>query len=228
MQNQGKPTHEGGFIVRAGDPDSHNYIDDKTARMTITDIGRWLLRRHADKEHSRNLVPDSVAHPILVLLGYIPSNPPWWRDEASRDHHISWLYCSGSRTTVRHPPGRMFVRQGALPDICSGYLTRARLHCLMAQACFWPPGFSANRAPPALAGKLANHPSMDPDAAPSVPPMAASDSGTIAATRATRTPAESADFRYAPVDERKSQSRRRRTTSQGPSCDHRRSRCPPQ
>ena len=94
----------------------------------------------------------------------------------------------------------MYARQGALPDICSGYLTRARLHCLMAQASFWAPGFFASGAPPVLAGELAGHPSTDPNAVPSVPPMAALDSGTIAATRTARTLTESADFRYAPAD----------------------------
>ena len=226
VQQQGKLTREGGIIVRAGDPDSPNYIDCNTARMTIGDPGHWLLRRHSNKEHLRDLVPDVVARPILVLLGYVPANPLWWRDEASRDHHLSWLYCDGNRTTVRHPSGRMYARQGALPDIYSGYLTRARFHCLMAQAAFWAPGFFASGAPPALAGELAGHPSKNPDAVPSVSPMATLDSGTIAATRAARTPTNSADFRYALADAPQSRSRRSRATSQGPPRGRERSRRP--
>ena len=131
---QGEPTREKGFIVRACDPDDSDYIDGNTARMTVADVGRCLLRHHHDVERSRDLVPDGAARPpsSLLLLGYILSTPPWWRAEASRDHQLSWLYCDSRRITVQHLPGRMFARRGDLLDVCSGYLVRVQLNCLIA------------------------------------------------------------------------------------------------
>ena len=102
--------------------------------MTIGDLGHWFLRLHDDEHRSRAHVPDGIARPILELLGYAPMSPLWWRSEASRDHHISWLYYGGKRTTARHPAGRMYARKGVLPDVCSAYTTRAQLNCLVVQA----------------------------------------------------------------------------------------------
>ena len=116
-----------------------------------------------------------------MLLGYVPANPPWWRNEASRNHYLSWLYCGGERTTARHPAGQMYARQGALPDICSAYTTRAQLNCLVAQAGVWAPRFFANGSPSAPASDLLGHPSVDP--APAVPPIVALDSRPIAERR---------------------------------------------
>ena len=76
--------------MRAGGPDSPTFANCNSARMTIGDLRHWLLRLHNDEQQSRALVPDSIARPVLELLGYVSTRPPpWWRSEASRDHHLS-------------------------------------------------------------------------------------------------------------------------------------------
>ena len=85
--------------------------------------------------------------------------------------------------------------------------------------------FLRERALHAPAGELASHLLTDHSAALIVLPMATLDSGTIAATRMARTPAELASFWYKPLDKPRTQSRRRRATSQPPR-DIRRARRP--
>ena len=98
--------------MRTGDLDSPTFADCNTAHMTVGDLGHWLLRLYEDEHHEHALVSDSIARPVLELLGYALTNPTWWRSEESHDHHISWLYCGGERTVARHLTGRMYVRGG--------------------------------------------------------------------------------------------------------------------
>ena len=213
---QGESIREGGIIVRSGEPDSSAFASCNTARMTVGDIDHFLLCFFEDERRERDLVSDGIARPVFELMGYVPANPAWLRNEENSDHHLTWLYCGGERTTARHPTRRMYTRRGSAPDVCSAYTTRAQLNCLVAQAAMWAPGFFTNGAPPAPAGELAGHPSTDPGAAPTVTPMATLDSGTIATTQPERTPAEPASSRYAPSDEPRTKSCRPRATSQPP------------
>ena len=194
-----EPTREGGISVRTGNLDSPAFADCNTARMTVGDIGHFLFRFFKDEHREHALVSDGIARPILELLGYVPANPAWRRSEESRDHHLSWLYCRGERTAVRHPTGRMYTRGGSLPDVYSAYTTRAQLNCLAAQASVWATGFFANGSPPAPTSNLLGHPSADPT--PAVPPIAAPDPRPIADRRPARRPADPGLFRYAPPDD---------------------------
>ena len=201
-----------------GDPDSPTFADCNTARMTVGDLGYWLLRLHEDKHREHALVSYNIAQPVLELMGYAPANLTRWRSEESRDHHLSWLYCGGERTAARHPTGRMYARGGSLPDICSAYTTRAQLNCLVAQASVWATGFFAKGSLPAPASDLLGHPSAPP--APTVPTIAAPDSRPIAERRPARRLAEPGSFGYEPPDDHPDepvvQPRRRRAASQPP------------
>ena len=131
--------------MRTGDPDSLAFANCNTTRMTVGDIGHFLLRFFEDERRERDLISDGIARPVFELLGYVPANPAWWRSEESRNHHITWLYCGGERTTARHPTGQIYTRRGSVPDVCSAYTTRAQLNYLVAQAGVWAPGFFRKR-----------------------------------------------------------------------------------
>ena len=68
-QPRGEPTREGGIIVRTGDPDSPTFADCNTARMTVCDLGHWLLHLHEDEHREHALVSDDITRLILELMG---------------------------------------------------------------------------------------------------------------------------------------------------------------
>ena len=90
--------------MRAGDPDIPTFIDCNTARMTIGDLRHWLLHLHTNEQQSRALVSDSVARPVLVLLGYVPANP---RGGTTRR----------ATTTTTTSPGSTAVASARLPGV---------------------------------------------------------------------------------------------------------------